>query len=260
MVARIATYSGGTEATLADLQAVPLPERTATYTPIGHGDMCHTIHRVAADMLPDMEVDSTQLVLAKEGARCFGITAYRPTGDVDSAGPMIAWRNSYDKSMSAALALGQQVSACTNTQLSGEIFNAYVHTGSVIDRLKRDIVTYLYGARVVFDQLSQDNAALSEVGVNEDAGFRFLGSLVGEKVLRPAEFNVACREWRSPTHEEFEPRNAWSCYNAVTEGLKATPMQSAMQTHVRFHDLARTEWLPAAGATEAEFTEVATIN
>ena len=38
------------------------------------------------------------------------------------------------------------------------------------------------------------------------------------------------REWREPRHEEFEPRNIWSLFNAFTEALKGNLIELPRRT------------------------------
>ena len=37
------------------------------------------------------------------------------------------------------------------------------------------------------------------------------------------------REWRTPSHAEFEPRNAWSLFNAFTEVHKTVNPNTALR-------------------------------
>ena len=68
-----------------------------------------------------------------------------------------------------------------------------------------------------------------------DDGFAVLGNLYGERIIGPRQFIAAAEEWRKPRHDEFQPRNAWSLYNAVTESLKTSPPQEVMEKHVNLH-------------------------
>jgi hypothetical protein len=253
-------HCGGEIASLDQIQEVPLPPETKSYVPVAHGDLVLNIHKVAGDMLADMELTSATFALAagkpagkgeprREGARFFGLSTFMPkeqTDDEQEMGLSIGYRNSYDKSMTIGMAIGARVFVCDNLALSGDMTVAHVHTGDVIDRMRKDIITCLYGARDTWTDVQETATKLADVEITDDDGFRFLGSLIGEKVLRPTQFNEACREWRQPTHEVFEPRTAWSIYNAVTESLKTTPVRSVIQNHLDLHEAAVGEFLPTA--------------
>ena len=38
------------------------------------------------------------------------------------------------------------------------------------------------------------------------------------------------KEWREPRHEEFQPRNIWSLFNAFTEALKGNLIELPRRT------------------------------
>ena len=41
------------------------------------------------------------------------------------------------------------------------------------------------------------------------------------QIVGPSRIANVVKEWREPSHEEFEPRTAWSLFNAFTEALKS---------------------------------------
>jgi len=248
-------HCGGEYATLEEVQAVPLPEETSTYVPVAHGDLILNIHKVAGDMLPDYQLHDATFALAtgkpkekgdprQEGARLFGLSTFMPkeNGSEHPMGLSIGYRNSYDKSMKIGMAIGGRVFVCDNLCLSGEMTVSHVHTGDVIDRMKKDIITCLYGAREAWTSVQEVSGLLEDRPVTLDEGFRFLGSLVGEKVLRPTQFNEACREWRESDFG-FAPETGWGLYNAVTQGLKSEPVRSVIQKHLDLHERAVGEFL-----------------
>ena len=46
-------------------------------------------------------------------------------------------------------------------------------------------------------------------------------------------------EWEEPKHEEFQPRNAWSMFNAFTEVHKESPSQLPNRS-IRLHNV---QWI-----------------
>ena len=47
--------------------------------------------------------------------------------------------------------------------------------------------------------------------------------------------------WDEPKHQEFEPRTAWSLFNAFTEGLKAGSPRQQMEGSLKLAPLFRKE-------------------
>ena len=52
------------------------------------------------------------------------------------------------------------------------------------------------------------------------------------EAIPPSAIPRVLQEYRSPWHEEFMPRNAWSLFNAHTEVMKAKPHLLADRTRV----------------------------
>jgi hypothetical protein len=57
-------------------------------------------------------------------------------------------------------------------------------------------------------------------------------------LIEPRQFMKVSREWRKPQHEEFEPRNMWSLYNAFTEVYKGLQVHEVMDRHIQLHRFA----------------------
>ena len=68
---------------------------------------------------------------------------------------------------------------------------------------------------------------------------------LNELVIRATDVGVCSnrlipsvlREWRTPRYEAFEPRNAWSLFNAFTESLKDGNLAELPKRTEAFHGL-----------------------
>jgi len=237
---QIMLHCGGVAATIEDLKTVTLPEQTATYHPVSHYDLVDNVGRVASELLHDHTLDKTQYALAKGGQRMFAVHAYRNGQDMKMS---IAFRNSYDKSMAVGLAVGASVMVCDNLMLSGKVTVLRKHTANIIEDIGPAILTATYNARASFRKLSEDAERMRELHMSHNEGFKLLGLLFGVSVLKPHQLTVAAREWKKPSHQEFEPQTLWSLYNAVTAALKSTPPQRVMESHIKLHDVVVKEYL-----------------
>lgn len=74
-------------------------------------------------------------------------------------------------------------------------------------------------------------------GMTNNQAFQMAGLLFGHGVLSPRQLPVVVDQWLKPKHKEFQPRNAWSLYNAITEGLKSTAPFNVMERHVSAHQM-----------------------
>lgn len=228
-------HSGGVQVSLDDLKNIPMPEETETYIPVGHYDLAMNINKVADDLLvpKGYAFIDAKYATAREGQRVFGMFRYK--NGCEDIGFAIGWRNSYDKSMSAALAIGANVFVCDNLAINGDITIMRRHTKNVQADLISSIVNALYNCTNQYEQFQALVERMKTIELPERRGHELLGRLIGERMLTPDLFNVAMREWRNPSHEAFEPRNVWSFYNAITESLKAAPPHRIFEMHREVH-------------------------
>ena len=231
-------HRGGQAATLQDLAAVPLPQKTDSYTPVSHYDLATNACRVGQELLEHRgwRLDGAQFGLANEGQRMFGLVAFR--NGIDGMGLAVGFRNSYDKSMSVGFAIGARVFVCDNLALAGDLVIFRKHTGNLIDHLQDQLVLTFHKSQSTFDQLVDDRQVMLDHPIHEEEGFELLGRAYGRGLLKPRSFVGVVDQWRNPEHEEFRPRNLWSLYNGFTEVYKALPNTELMQRHLDLHRFA----------------------
>jgi hypothetical protein len=149
----------------------------------------------------------------------------------------IAFRNSYDRSMSLGIAIGATVFVCDNLALQGDIVIMRKHTKNVWNELEDLSISTLYKAGKHFEQIVVDTALLKDQQVKDDEAFRWMGLLFGRNVISPRQIAVLKEQWLHPAHPEFENRNMWSFFNAATESLKSCPPVTIMEKHAQAYNL-----------------------
>src|SRR5512146_926652 len=104
MGGNLMVHSGGWDCTLADVDAVPVPEPTKTWHPIAHANL---YERVLYE-LPRFQLEQagSKLALSHEGNRFFGLVKCARMTDAKDYGRVIGIRNSYDKSFATELCAG----------------------------------------------------------------------------------------------------------------------------------------------------------
>ena len=241
-------HVNGEQCDVDDLQRIAMPDSTSTYQPVSHFDLAMNIQDAASKILkPEgYEFHQSQVATAKDGQRVFGLFGYRNGGE--EMGLSIGWRNSYDRSMAAAVAIGTNVFVCDNLAVSGNICVMHKHTKNVKENLVRSIRNALFDCTATFHEFQEQVARLKDVGLTDDDGARMLGLLAFREILTPTIFNESMREWRKPRFEEFSDRNAWSLYNAVTWGLKQAPIHKTLNMHHDAHGVFVSEFLPPQAA------------
>ena len=227
--------SGSEYCTLDDLRNIPLPEETPTYKPVSHYDLATNLAKVSATLLRDYSLEKSNYGLARDGAQLFGVHTYR--NGSDSMGLSIGFRNSYDKSMSVGIAIGASVFVCDNLALTGEISISRKHSANVWQDLEELTITTIYRSQNNFNRILEDSQVMQSQHLSDDDAYRLTGLLYGHGIISPRQIPVVRKEWLTPSHDDFEDRNMWSFYNAVTEALKGSPPNKIMERHISLHQL-----------------------
>jgi hypothetical protein len=226
---------GSEAATLEKVREVPLPNATRTYQPVTHEQLSTMLLQMAAHLLPGFSHSNSQFGLAAEGNKMFGV--HTLTSSDTSMGLSIGFRNSYDRSMSVGIAVGASVLVCDNLALSGDITILRKHTLNVIRDMESMALSAIYKSQQVYNEILKDAEEMRLLELSDDNAHRMLGLVYGRGIITPRQIPVALREWQTPQHEVFTPRNVWSFYNAITESLKSAPPQSIMEKHLGLHRL-----------------------
>lgn len=231
----LTVHAGGKFATRDDLALIEVPGATDSYTPVPHNHLAETLLTIGQDILKEHTLESEQYALAREGNQMFGVLTFK--GEHSEMGLSIGFRNSYDKSMAIGIAIGAKVFICDNLALSGEITVLRKHTGNVWASLEDVAISTLYRSQKNFQKIVEDAEFLKNEKISDTGAFQFMGLLYGKGVLTPRQLPVVKREWLRPSHEDFQPRNMWSFYNACTEAMKSYPPVLVMEKHVKLHEV-----------------------
>src|SRR5664279_3505116 len=134
-------HRGAMEVTRHELDLIPLPEATESYTPVSHYHLSDRLLTISRDILTDYVLTGEKYALARQGNQLFAFLQFR-NGDSD-LGLSVAFRNSYDRSMSVGMAIGASVFICDNLALTGEIAVMKKHTKGVWSALEAVSYTHL---------------------------------------------------------------------------------------------------------------------
>jgi hypothetical protein len=223
-------HKGGEIVTREQLDLIKVPEETDSYVPVSHYHLTDKLLTVSQDLLTDFTLAGENYALARQGQQLFALLKFK--NDNSEIGLSVAFRNSYDRSMSVGLAIGASVFICDNLALHGEIAVMKKHTKGVWNALEDLAITSLYKAGHKWEKVITDSERLKGIPVGNREAFQLMGLLYGQDIVSPRQLPVIREEWLRPTHDAFNERNKWSFFNAVTEALKSTPPISIMEKHV----------------------------
>jgi len=232
-MSKMMVHCGGQNVALEELRGFTVPGETSSYVPVGHYDLAVDMAHVGAELLAPKGwgLEKEQYAVTRNGARFFGLHAYVREGE-NGMGLAVAFRNSYDKSMSVGIAFGSHVFICDNMALTGEMVTMRKHTTNLLKDLEAAIIQKFFQVAGGFAYLQKFRDRMGEVSVPMVDGYRMLGELIGTEVLTPTIGWAAMREWQKPNFEEFGGRDAWSLYNSCTYALKAAPPDKIIEKHL----------------------------
>ena len=199
--------------TLNELQT---PAPTASWCPVAHNNFRSLVHRhVEASGL---QIEDETIGISHQANRMFGMLTIR--NGHDDRRELIAYRNSHDKAFSLSLAMGVKVMICSNLDISGEIVVSRKHTTHIVRDLDSLVCSAVGRLGDIRDRHNVRIDAYKATPLDDRNFHDTLVRGVEAKVVAPNKIINVLKEWRSPRHEEFKPRNVWSAYNTFTEVLK----------------------------------------
>ena len=148
---------------------------------------------------------------------------------------VIGIRNSHNQRFSAQLVGGSNVIVCDNLAFSGE-FNCHrQHTTHIM----RDLPRIVY-------QLTNDVVSSYNIQSNRYDGYKMtklddsdVANIMNKATrnnfaISGGQYNKVLDEYENPSHDVFEPGNAWSLFNAFTEiykGYNGADVRKSINLH-----------------------------
>lgn len=228
---QIILHRGGELVTKEQLDLIRMPEATESYVPVSHYHLADKLESLSCDILKDYILVGQSYALARQGNQMFALLKFQK--DEGEMALSIAFRNSYDRSMSLGVAVGASVFVCDNLALNGDIVIMRKHTKNVWTELEDLAIATLYKAGKKYEQIQADAQLLKRQKVQDDEAFMFMGMLYGFGIISPRQLTVIKDEWLKPSHEEFKEKTMWSLLNGTTEALKTCPPISIMEKHAQ---------------------------
>lgn len=223
------------------LYNVPLPEATDTYVPIPHE---YLIEKIVKELQTrNLSVKNKQYMTSHEGRRLIGYFDVSIPNSLE-LGLRIAFRNSYDKSMSIAIVTGAQVWICSNGMVRGDgVKFIRRHTGNVLEEVDNTIsesIAQLEDKIIEYIELAQ---RMKEIEVSkEEAAFLYGKAFFIHNLFNLKQLQLIKNELSNPSYEDFKEDSLWSIYNHVTYVLKKNTINNYFQQHVKWHRFIEDEY------------------
>jgi hypothetical protein len=222
----------------AELLAIPVPAKTLSYSPISHGEIIEGIKEQLD--IKGFKIKTTNYHANHEGTKLIGYYGIEHTDS--ELGIMIAFRNSYNKTMSAGLAIGGQVWICSNGIVSGDISLIRKHTGAAISVVKNKIIDSINEFDISFNSIIADRNLMKERDITKKTCSELLGRMyIEEKMITSTQLDIIKNELYYS--KDFTNDTVWDFYNNITESLKTSTLNNYLGDHVKVHNFIKKELL-----------------
>lgn len=229
-------HCGAKRVNREQLFAVPTPRGTQTWFPLSHRTILGEIETQLK--ATGFSVTEEAHALSHDGARYFGVLSVTvPSRAKSDFGWVVGLRNSHDQTYPAGLVAGTRVFVCDNLAFSGEVRISRKHTKFAYRDLRHLTARAIGQLGDRFRSLDQRVEAYRAEPVAEWLAHDLTIRAVDCGAIVTSEIPDVLREWREPSHEAFQPRNAWSLFNAFTEAHKAVNPHTALRRGEALHGL-----------------------
>jgi hypothetical protein len=229
-------HCGAEIASRQDISDVQTPGPTETWFPLPHLDLIQEIEGLLDGA--GFVVEAAAHSLSHHGARYFGVIQVGLPGDHErDYSWIVGLRNSHDKSYPAGLVAGTRVLVCDNLAFGGEVKLSRKHTRFATRDLKHLAARAVGQLGDRFHEFDRRIDAYRARSVSDSAAHDLIVRAIDCRAITATQLPKVVEEWRKPRFPDFEPRTAWSLFNAFTEIHKRTNPHTAVARTQALHGL-----------------------
>ena len=209
-----------------------VPQATVSYCPISNNEIIQTTLE---------QLDRNGFQVKSEFHKCDGSKKKFVGGFIISGGNqemdiMFGYKNSYDRSMSAAFALGANIMICSNSVVTGEVSMIRKHTGTA-----NQILTYgiSEGIKQLGDNFLSIEKQLEEMKQIE-VSKRICAELVGrlyleEEIITAHQLSAIKGELTFESYDYGVKDTLFNLYQATTHAMKSSHPRTFLTDHIDAH-------------------------
>jgi hypothetical protein len=211
-----------------ELWEVPTPNNTETWYPLPHYSVFAEVQSQLVGC--GFKITEQAHALSHEGDCYFGVLSITiPDRSITDFSWIVGVRNSHNKMFPAGLVAGTRVFVCDNLAFSGEVKLSRKHTRFAerdLHQLTARAVGQL-GNRLV--ELDRRVLTYQNTYVNDRRAHDIVVRALDAGAITTTQVPEVLKEWREPSHDDFQPRTAWSLFNAFTEIHKTVNPHTAVR-------------------------------
>lgn len=242
-------------ATRAELISTPLPVWENTYTPISNKSIFDKIDENIRGGGLKVRKEEYRVARTHSGIIKGVIGAIDIVTPNDEFGQRLMFRNSYDKSMSFAIAVGGVTYICENGMVRSDNFTyKRVHKGTADEDSLLNIDAGFEALDSEFKVICEQMAAFKECHVDKQLMHDLIGNLFFEQeAINSIQLNIVkdelyhSKNFKHITDKDF---SAFDLYNHVTESLKRSHPLTYLKSHIQTHNLFESTFIKAEEPVE----------
>ncbi len=198
-----------------EIAMVPTPVATASWKPVPHRDVIDAVTDVVK--VHNWTILEEQYGLARDGQKMFGVIRINKSPSLEWS-RCIGIRNSHDRTLAVGLTAGISVCVCSNLCFGGSMVLKRRHTSRIeLDGLVTEAIDALGDEFLTLENVAED---LKLQYVRDDAARAAIVKAAEAGAVNSCDIIPVFREFKQPSHAEFEEPTRWSLLNAFTENAK----------------------------------------
>lgn len=210
-------YKGGRKVDRPEVGLIEAPPPTKTWFPLSHGHVLSTVEETLSQA--GYGVRTGEFALSADNHRFFG-TLTLDSLVAPGISLAVGVRNSTDQTFPIGICCGSRVMVCENLAFSADIYVSRKHTRWGKERFHEGI-SQAIGTLAQYREVEASRIeTYRQVTLSETEASATLLHGFESGILSSRTLPIAIQEWRHPTHPDFEPRTAFSLFNAFTAALK----------------------------------------
>jgi hypothetical protein len=223
------------------LKGIAVPQATSYYKPVAHSQLMD---------LTLESIDKCGFILKSEtynqiagGAKANGKYHLSYGNDPDMS-IMIAWQNSYNKTLSLKFAIGGYVFICENGMVRGDLGHfKSKHQGEIQTMTPKILTEYISQAGETFEKMLIEKKKMQEIEVTKKTTAELLGRMyIEEGIITSTQLNIIKNELKTPTFNYGHPDSLWELYNYTTFSLKSANPTFWLQQQIDNHQFFTQEY------------------
>jgi hypothetical protein len=216
----------------AELLGFNIPESTSSYCPVSNLEIIETTLE---------HFDKNGFIVKDEFHKRDGscnkfVGGFIVSGGNKEADLMFGYKNSYDRSMSAAFALGASIMVCSNSVVTGEVSLIRRHTGRANNDMIMGISEGIKRLGENFMNMEKQLQAMKEIEISKRIAASLIGRLfIEEEIITAHQLAVLKNEYFAESFDYGITGTLYNLYQDVTHSLKTSHPRNFLGDHIDAH-------------------------